>query len=159
MNSRLDALRSDLAAAHADLLTLIDALAPADLACPTGNGYADVHDTLAHLSSADGGRILLTRACLLIYPLAVPRFVIHLVNRFHVGSKKRHSLSSLKRDLEAGQAQTLRWVARLCDADLDRRLNDPFHGRRTLEEIIRVGHAGHTRGHAGEIRRALTAAR
>lgn len=159
MNSRLDALRSDLAAAQAELLALIDALAPADLARPTGNGYADVHDTLAHLASADGGRILLTRACLRLYPLAVPRFVIHLVNRFNVGVKKRQSLAALRRDLEVGQARALRWVARLRDADLDRQLNDPFHGRRTLEEIIRVGHAGHTRGHADEIRRALAAAR
>jgi len=155
MSARFDALRFDLLATGDDLLALIDALAPGDLSRPTRNGYVDVHDTLAHLAGAESGRILLTRACLLIYPLSVPQFAIDLVNGLNVGAKKRKSIEALKRDLESGREQVWRWLDRLRDADLDRRVwRDPIHGRRTLEEVIRLGHAGHERGHLEEIRRA-----
>ncbi len=155
MSARRDALRFDLLAARDDLLALVDTLPPDALSRPTHNGYADVHDTLAHLASAESGRILLTRACLLIYPLSVPRIVINLVNGFNVGMAKRKSIEGLKRDLQAGHSQTLRWLDTLRDVDLDRKVNDPLHGQRTLEEVIRLGHAGHERGHIEEIRRAL----
>lgn len=155
MSVKRDALRFELLATRDDLLTLIDALAPADLTHPTHNGYRDVHDTLAHLASAERGRILLTRVCLLIHPLSVPRFVIHLVNGVNVSAKKRRTIGDLKRDLQAGRIQVLRWLDSLHDNDLDRRLNDPMHGRRTLEEVIRLGFAGHERDHTDEIKRAL----
>jgi len=150
-----DALRFDLLATRDDLLALIDALTLADLTRPTHNGYRDVHDTLAHLASAERGRILLTRVCLLINPLSVPRFVIHLVNGVNVNAKKRRVIEDLKRDLQAGRVPVLRWLDSLRGSDLDRRLNDPIHGRRTLEEVIRLGFAGHERDHTDEIKRAL----
>jgi len=156
MSARLDTLRLDLLATRDDLLALIDALAPGDLSRPTRNGYRDVHDTLAHLASAESGRLLLTQTCLLIYPLTVPQFVINLVNALNVGAKKRKSIEALKRDLESGRAQVWRWLGRLREADLDRRVNDPIHGRRMLGDVIRLGHAGHERGHIEEIRRALS---
>ncbi len=155
MSARLDALRFDLSATRDDLLARIDALTPSDLSRPTHNGYADVHDTLAHLASAESGRLLLTKTCLLVYPLSVPQFVINLVNTFNVGVKKRKSLEALKRDLESGRKQVWQWLDRLREADLDRQVNDPIHGRRTLAEVIRLGHAGHERGHLEEITRAL----
>lgn len=156
MSAKRDALRFDLLAARDDLLVLIDALAPADLSRPTHNGYADVHDTLAHLASAEKGRILLTRACLLISPLTIPRFVINLSNGLNVGARKRESIDDLKRGLQAGRDRVLRWLDSLSERDLERRLNDPIHGRRRLEDIIRLGFAGHERGHMDEIKRALT---
>ncbi|HLF25393.1 MAG TPA: hypothetical protein VJG32_03565 [Anaerolineae bacterium] len=155
MGARLDVLRAELLLTRNDLLATIATLAADDLARPTHNGYADVHDTLAHLASAESGRLLLTRACLLLYPLSVPHFVINGVNGFNVGMKKRRSIEALKRDLEAGRVKTWRWLDRLRERDLDRRLNDPIYGRRTLAEVIRLGHAGHERAHLDEIRRAL----
>ena len=97
MSARLDTLRLDLLATRDDLLALIDALAPGDLSRPTHNGYRDVHDTLAHLASAESGRILLTRACLLVYPLSVPLFVINLVNGFKDRKSTRLNSSHIQK--------------------------------------------------------------
>jgi len=156
MSARRDALRFELMASRDETLALIDGLTPGHLSGPTHNGYADVHDTLAHLASAEGGRILLTRACLLLYPMSIPGIIINWVNAFNVGVKKRKTIEGLKRDLQAGREHVWRWLDRLHDADLDRRLNDPIHGRQALSDVIRLGFAGHERGHLDEIRRALS---
>ena len=155
MDDRREIIRAELESARAEMLALIDSLRPADLDQPTHNGYSNVHATLAHLASAEAGRLLLTRVCRMITPLPLPTFFVDMFNALNVGARKRKSLDDFKRELEQSRAVTLRYLDHLSDAALARVVRDPIYGRLPLDQILILGHAGHARAHLAEIRQAL----
>jgi hypothetical protein len=155
MNDKKARIQAELDAAYAELLALIDSLRSQDLVTPTHNGYVDVHATLAHLASAEPGRLLLTRVCYLLTPLPLPMFFINIFNALQVGRHRRASLDDFKRELAYGHAVTQRYLERLSDTALARLVRDPVYGRIPLEQVFILGHAAHQRGHLDEIKKVL----
>jgi uncharacterized protein (TIGR03083 family) len=155
MADRLAELRADIAAAHDELLQLLDRMSPEDYSRATSNEGWTTRDLMAHLATINqrlrdqvktaktGGQYSATED-------------VNVYNERQVAERRNWNLQQVRKELEDDHAATLAAIDGLTEADLEKGFQHPTRGWRTIELSL-TGIATHFGTHTGEIAAALPA--